>query len=654
MHLFLIFFLLFAKTCFADIYLHNPRGSNNRLNEPSATRKNNNRIFDSQNNDRGGYNVGDASNVPFQTESQQYQMRYFQSGLSSDSVLNLEWTDQHGCGGNLESDPTKQNCDLILQYICQSKDIDSTNIDRIRDGLNTNSQGYTEMAQDTLNANLQRKQNDVKLDLALQETWDYYDNCFYRQRNLGLFAADQNLNVNKKGYSGAVYTRQNPNGARSGYECPEERDYYPYWHPSPWKDIAILTSNVKNCDLFQTESFNQKSKFLCIENYSNSNDKKHWSKWNNKNDCETNGGKWTEFFNYLEKATHFNDESKCQSQTTDKIIYKWALPYDAIDINRKECLVLLPKPVCRQAEWTRSNHLGNTKDGKAPSFEWKLPYFPSKKIQKCVFRIRYNITTDDYDPKIDSKSNGQKSPIKNNPQIKIGANNQVLRLALNTAQYGRVFQDRSHSFLLIPRPDQISNSKIHNLNVRGKRGNIVQVYPAVEYDFIPNDLTVNTNDLVHIQWTGSNTHNNGQPEGDGQSGSDGQGRAGNDRNNLVQILSLNDNYPIPFEMTDLWKDTELFGYVNETLIKINSKDQAKDLALYLSSSGYYKCVKKETCDGESYELKQALDPDLNSSPASLPGVLLRFKKPNKNYFYMCSRNNNFSNRSQKGTIKVVD
>ncbi len=33
---------------FQDIYLHNPRGSNNRLNERSATRRNNNRLFDSQ------------------------------------------------------------------------------------------------------------------------------------------------------------------------------------------------------------------------------------------------------------------------------------------------------------------------------------------------------------------------------------------------------------------------------------------------------------------------------------------------------------------------------------------------------------------------------------------------------------------------------
>lgn len=31
-----------------DVYLHNPRGSNNRLNENTANRQNANRAFDSQ------------------------------------------------------------------------------------------------------------------------------------------------------------------------------------------------------------------------------------------------------------------------------------------------------------------------------------------------------------------------------------------------------------------------------------------------------------------------------------------------------------------------------------------------------------------------------------------------------------------------------
>lgn len=87
---------------------------------------------------------------------------------------------------------------------------------------------------------------------------------------------------------------------------------------------------------------------------------------------------------------------------------------------------------------------------------------------------------------------------------------------------------------------------------------------------------------------------------------------------------------------------------------VKFKATSKDLALYLSSTGYYECVKSEICVKSYESIKPLLDSDLNTAPASLPGVLVRFKKTNKQYSYMCSRNNNFSNRSQKGTINVVN
>ena len=95
--------------------------------------------------------------------------------------------------------------------------------------------------------------------------------------------------------------------------------------------------------------------------------------------------------------------------------------------------------------------------------------------------------------------------IKNNPKTKAVDNKTDLQIALNTAQLGRTFQDRSHVIILKPRsklPMKFQHSNIYYINGMGKRGNIVQAYPAMEYRFYPERLTVTTDDVVCFVWSG--------------------------------------------------------------------------------------------------------------------------------------------------------
>jgi hypothetical protein len=189
----------------------------------------------------------------------------------------------------------------------------------------------------------------------------------------------------------------------------------------------------------------------------------------------------------------------------------------------------------------------------------------------CALRLRYNISTADIknNPNgkfIDWKSNADKSPVKEDPiKQQDGLN---FSMALDTSQFGRTFQDRSYTFEIRPRPKDVPDAvRIFNLNVRGKRGNIVQTYPATEYDFVPQNLYARVGDYIHFQWTGCDTN---------PAGNAGEGTDGTDRSNIVQISSLGKSHPA----SDSWlsENTKMFPE-KKTRMRMSMLDQ-KDCKTY--------------------------------------------------------------------------
>eukprot|EP00742_Colponemidia_sp_Colp-10_P005362 GILJ01005730.1.p1 GENE.GILJ01005730.1~~GILJ01005730.1.p1 ORF type:complete len:1207 (-),score=135.75 GILJ01005730.1:170-3724(-) len=481
------------------------------------------------------------------------------------SVLQIEWTNQHGCGraqGNTR-------CMVVIQYACEDT------MPNLRDGNTTTT---------IPNNNV----TSQELRYGQQETYDYYQKCSQRLRNGGLFVADQSLG------QFATSTRQSPGNTRHGFECNEERDYYPYWHPSPWRDIAILANDLSLCDYWLSNSQNVQNKGLCS-----------LDRYNNPKTCANNGGVWTESGGFG-----------------------------------------ISPPDCQFQDFTRDNHLGNTKAGVSPNYRWTVP---GDVTGKCALRIRYNISSTDYDSwNTFSSSNAAESPIKNNPVkdfIGSGANvSGPLRLAVNTAQFGRVFQDRSHMFKILPKPDIDPSATIWNVNVRGRRGNIVQVYPSVEYDFVPTSLTLTAGDYVHFQWTGSdaNSQNN-----------DGNGRAMTDRSNIVQIVDAGKNYPMAVRSNGsdfIYSSNPLFHSTDNpfaAFLMAPRIDESKVIQFsYLNQT-----LCNDPATANTDQNAQTNCAVLNSSPAYFNGGLVQMTSPGS-YQYMSTRNNQYTNRSQKALIVV--
>jgi len=700
-----------------DCYLHYFRGSNNRLNEASANRNNANRLFDSQNNNRGGYNccdmdpengfdandwMADATEMydwrhlyDAGTLEKQYEEVYFVG-----SEVSVTWTNQHGTGNK------KLLSEMILQFGCDTferqedadddgfgpegaiGDIDEfgngdecnnackNRLRRMRkhglrmelvNGGNTNTPDDPNNSDDIPGTYTDNNDNDR----GRHESEEFYRLCEERSQQYGLFHADQNLQGDAQ-----IYTRQNPAGTRRGLECPEERDYYPWWHPTPWHDIAVITPSMERCqNHIAPNSQNVMEKCGCV----------------NPGDGD-NVGDWFPDGDYV--AENLN-ATTCDDEGGDWDCFSW---------NAAE-------PECVDSYWTKVNYLGNadgtTRGGKQAHYDWTLPTWDSLVNEhycwpygydidnsgdttldsaqndvncvRMVFRIRYNMSTMEYDPFTTNSTHdyepdeGILSPIEENPEVDVGFYVQGLQLAINTAQTGRTFQDRSHTFLVCQPPTEaaFATKSIINVNVRGKRGNIVQTFPATEYDFEPQHVEVDgsSGQCFHFQWCGSNTHNNGNPGGDGQTGDDGEGRGGSDRSNLVQSFKMDESYPVTYDKLD---DSESFftDYVN-CYHPFSDPDTAisdTDAQLVLGTAGFYKseAYLTEFCEGDEGETADAgenraqcvVDELLNNVSGAFRAGLICCLKDNigvteKEFSFLSTRNNNFSNRAQKWKFVIT-
>lgn len=735
----------------------------------------------------------------------QNKKMYFYEG----SILPIEWTNQHGCGRN-----SKVNCEIIIQYMCEDTadpQVDNfwpwsankwgpSSNEAVTDEVNVGKQAFRsgidiaaprdgiprdsqDAATDTIPKNAASATPNTKETrrFGMHENFDYYDRCEHTSRNLGLYTADQRMRRNDQ-----RATRQNPNGNRNGFECPEERDYYPSPNPTPWIDIAILTNEAPKkypcTSVTEIEPATESSpaKYACNKPLAAIKDNAPQEDWlsarcayylgNSMNrhkkgycDARRDGSVQVKYDSPEWKGNKWpNNKSDCEAlESSNGVkIAEWIEVSHADNFEDGE----IPYPICSQTSFSRVNHLGNgdddanidssnyfEKDSKvylpqsnnANRFVWTVPNIPTPKdedsyfsagmekaYESCTLRIRYNISSSDFaqwpedamepahpyskamvnathNAKKGSADDYSRTPLIQDPYIYTGPGDsadkgsQFVSLAVNTNQYGRTFQDRTYKFAIKKRPTKAAaaddaadepakisidaDAKIFNVNVRGKRGNIVQTYPAVEYDFVPNRLALDKKDYVHFQWTGSDYNprrgcNNGEggpPDpNDFTTGANAKLNSRADRSNIIFMNTMSQN--VPMDMLGVSNAADISGNFNERVLA--SKDAIADevpcgdsdecyeqvmrLAFLNQQSdggslqlrGNAKCLTAEQLDAISNKNERENHPlncaKLNAKPFPyFDGGVMKLSQGGK-YAYFGSRNNNLSNRDQTGIICV--
>jgi hypothetical protein len=278
---------------------------------------------------------------------------------------------------------------------------------------------------------------------------------------------------------------------------------------------------------------------------------------------------------------------------------------------------------------------------------------------RCTIRLRYNVSTAETLWQFDYLDNGRITtnpvkqygiPINTSPSpspsgaavVDDTAQTVPVRMAVNTAQYGRTFQDRTYVFQVKQRsalPAIVPQSAtIWNINVRGKRGNIAQVRNCLEYDYVPNNLNVNVGDWILFQWCGSDYNDQGNS---------GEGRNGLDRNNVVAVITddYRRNYPLP--VGNSTSAPPVFGLTDLLALAWIGQNPSQCYTTVQSTTS------PGTTDAQNPMSCHYLNGPRQSGLPYMPTAYFLYFAQIVNtgtINFMNSRNNNFSNRSQKGVI----
>jgi hypothetical protein len=141
-------------------------------------------------------------------------------------------------------------------------------------------------------------------------------------------------------------------------------------------------------------------------------------------------------------------------------------------------------------------------------------------------------------------------------------------------------------------------------------------------------------DYIHFQWTGCDTN---------PAGNAGEGTDQTDRSNIVQISDFGANYPA----TDDWISSHnaLFesNYLRERMAFIDQDPT--------QCKSYAQLLKDNNNNENNVEQDVGNCMKLNAADQYFDGGLVKMNNTGS-FHFMSSRNNNFSNRGQKGTIII--